>query len=489
MKIQSLYTSVTETKTGLKIPVFSSGRTMESKYNPEREAQNLLDSITESFTFFTVFGIGSGLFISKLALKNPTAKIICVENTKEDLEFLSQFENVQNLQKNTNIIFTSLENLQSSLLNNYIPALYGNMKVIEMLGWKNENTSLHQFIEEELNAALQLISADFSVQTHFGKLWQHNILNNLKYISKQPVKVQLKTQKQTAVIIAAGPSLDSKISYLKEHNSELYIISTDTAYSSLIKSGIIPEVVVSIDGQFISHQHFLHKADSSTVFAFDLCSNNTCVQKAGKNCFFFNSGHPLSCIAAAQTGFPSLYTGAGTVTIAALDLAFFMGFKKIIVLAADFSYIKGKPYAKGTYLDNIYRNSENKLVNAETLFSKLMFRTQLQKIDANTQTTEVLLKYKNSFEKYLTDNGCKWASSNFVYEIENPKGHSTINTEISETVNFSDFNAQLQKNYKNQEYQFLLPYVAFLRNKYKNESFENLLNLAYSYFVRYNNFI
>lgn len=489
MTIPKIYNSIIESKTGIKIPVFLSGRTMESKYNPEREADSLLQTITQSFSFFTVFGIGSGLFITKLIQKFPEATILCVENTQEDLNFLSQFNFVSALKNNPNIILTTVQNLNEMLINNYIPALHGDMKIIEMLGWKNENSQYIQQIQEEINKALKLIAADYSVQTHFGKLWQHNILNNLNYISKNPVDLQIKTNKKTAVIVAAGPSLDEKIEYIKQNISDYFIISTDTAYSSLIKNQIFPEIVISIDGQFISHQHFLHKKTNSTIFAFDLCSNNSCIQKAGNKYFFFNSGHPLSMLASKNMNIISLYTGAGTVTISALDLAFFLGFQNILVIAADFAYINEKPYAKGTYLDGIYRNSETKIQNAETSFSKLMYRTQLKQVNTDSKTTDVLISYKNSFEEYLSLKNCNWSRNGNIYEIINNSSLNKIDFVMNYSFNMKNFYIQAEESYSNQDFRFLLPFIAYLRNKNKNESFENLHKLAYSYFVRYNNFI
>ena len=66
--------------------------------------------------------------------------------------------------------------------------------------------------------------------------------------------------------------------------------------------------------------------------------------------------------------FPNLFSGAGTVTIAATDFAFHCGFKNIQVFGADFSYQNGKTYAKGTYLDVLYHKDENKILNADFLY-------------------------------------------------------------------------------------------------------------------------
>ena len=46
--------------------------------------------------------------------------------------------------------------------------------------WIQENKENIPQIKNDLSLALKKISADFSVQSHFGKIWQHNIFSNLK---------------------------------------------------------------------------------------------------------------------------------------------------------------------------------------------------------------------------------------------------------------------------------------------------------------------
>lgn len=487
MKVNELYNNITESKTGLSIPVFISGKTLESKYNPERESDNLISTITESYNFFIVFGLGSGHFVYKLSEKFPYAKILVIENTNNDFLFLNQFEYVNKLRHNSNIIFSDICSFHTTLLNSYIPSLYGDIKIIERLPWKNENHEILPFIINTLNEVLRLISADYSVQCHFGKIWQHNILSNLKYLSKNPINLKITTEKKIAAIIAAGPSLDSKISYLKKKKSELYIISTDTALGPLLKNNIIPEIVVSIDGQHISQEHFFDCVTNteSTIFALDLCSNPAIVKQKAKY-LFFNSGHPLSNIAATYANLPSLYSGAGTVTITALDLAIKLGFDQIQVIAADFSYRNGKPYAKGTYLDSIYGRSENKILPSEQLFTKLMFRTELKQLNSNQTTTTVLESYRKSFEEYLLKLSYVFKKEDDIYFVSSENNKSSKMTKINSSLKYSEFSNFLEKDFRDGNRTYLLPFISYLRNKTNIKNLEELENLAYSYFVSYN---
>ena len=78
-----IYKEFITAKNGSQIPVFTSGRTMESRYNPERDAENLCNSINEEAAFFLVLGIGSGIFLKLLSQKYPESKILALELYKD----------------------------------------------------------------------------------------------------------------------------------------------------------------------------------------------------------------------------------------------------------------------------------------------------------------------------------------------------------------------------------------------------------------------
>ena len=55
--MKSIYNSILTTKNGSTIPVFRSGKTAESKYNPQLEAQKIVDGINKNCDFFILIGI------------------------------------------------------------------------------------------------------------------------------------------------------------------------------------------------------------------------------------------------------------------------------------------------------------------------------------------------------------------------------------------------------------------------------------------------
>lgn len=498
------------TKNGSQIPVFQSGRTAESKYNPQIEAQRIVDRIEKNVDFIILIGVASGILLKKLTESFQNSVIFCIEISKSDYSFLLSPENnleIRNFQDNYNIHFCTLDEIQQKLCQFYLPVKYNELKLIETHGWVNENNKIMPEIYRKIQNAVNSISLDFSTQAHFGKLWMNNILNNLKLLSVQSNHKQNENSqssfyvntKKTAAIIAAGTTFDNTFSILQEKRSSFYIIATDTSYSALLQHKIIPDAVVSIDGQNVSYNHFLHSDDvSNTIFLFDITSNyKACQYLYEKKCSirFFTGGHPFSALAQnfSDTFFPKLFSGTGTVTIAATDFAFQAGFENIQVFGADFSYQNGKSYTKGTYLDILYHQNENRISNTEFLYDKLMFRSSLEK-KGRIFTTKLLQSYKNSFESFVQQNNYVMKYENSIYSLKQ-KQKNVISTGFlknfsrHQTFNYKNFIDYLKNASLKDLETALLPLAAFFKVNLKKNDYYEILNVAHSYIVEYNNIL
>ncbi|MBR1640642.1 MAG: motility associated factor glycosyltransferase family protein [Treponema sp.] len=477
-------------KNGSVIPVLKNGRTVDSKYNPQKEAESILQGISckTKYNYFIILGIGSGLFIKELSKKFGQSRIIAVERSEKDLDFLLQIDTVKKLKDNANVFFTSADKLSETVCSTYLPAKYEKPEIIEQRAWKNENQDIIELISSNINKALRIISADYSVQAHFGKIWMHNIMTNLQ-LSEKKFEFQIDRSKKAAVL-AAGPSLEKSISKIIENKNSYFVIATDTALQALIKYKCHPDAVISIDGQAVSREHFQNCPNDSLYF-FDLCANPSAAKhiiKKGGKVIYFSSGHPLSSLASDFTdSLPHIFSGAGTVTIAAVDLAVKLGFEKISVLGADFGFWE-KAYTRGTYLHTLYSLSENKLQSLEKQYDRLMYRTPLIITDEK-KTTELLEAYRKSFLEYLSLNSIKYSYQDNEYSLtSNAPSPQTFHS--SSTFNFSAF-LNYCKRSKAEELEIpLLPYVAYLKNRAAADSkFEYLyfLKLAHTFIVRYNN--
>jgi hypothetical protein len=417
---QLTYGGYKNSKTGERVPFFINDSAMYSLYNPLRDAEtfaHVFDGAdgADGARFAVVFGLGNGLHITELAKKEQHLRILVVEHSKENIAFLKKDSSSARVFALPLVTVCSIEDLYSAFLGAYIPSLHGSVRVMYQQAWKNFHPKDCELGTQIIARAAESAKNDYTTQAHFGRLWHRNILLNLALLrGKDGARFELPVHKE-ACVIAAGPSLDKSAHNLLVNRRDKFIIATDTAYEALVKRRITPDAVVTIDGQSVSARHFfksgqdLPREGRTTLFA-DLCCN-PCVPrlffKRGQKVVFTQNRHPLAELAsqyaknrgASQSFLPFISSGAGTVTVSAAALAFKSGFSRVTFFGADFAFLGGKPYARGTYLDNFFA-AASRIVPGETAFGALMFRgeTRACQHEPEAKTTPLLLLYKRSLE-------------------------------------------------------------------------------------------
>ena len=496
-----IYSGTIESKTGALIPLFTDGKPMHSKYNPLAEASSFeaalpQDSKGQKASCIVACGIGAGFHLASLVKAGRL--VFAVEADEESLSFCLQLDSVKELLQYPNFIVCTEENLCSQIVNNYLPQVHGGIVLAPHRAWEDRAIVCCSNIRSLLALALKQVAADYSVQAHFGKLWQRNIFLNLKDFKNENSELFFDTKK-IAAVIAAGPSLDQSLQEIQLHPDKYCVFATDTALSVLQDKGIQCDAVVSIDAQHVSLTHFENLNEKSTkprLCFFDLASCHECIQaarEAGIPTLFVHTGHPLAQLAAEEAYIPRIQAGSGTVTIASCDIARKLGFEKIQLFGADFAYGGGKPYAKGTYLDRLYNKASNKTLPSEQIFSSLMYRTQLIDKDEKTKTTEVLEGYRKTLAEWMSMHSFSQKDKVWICSSK----QETFSFEKSaKDFDFTSFVKkwcfQLEKQFNEKDKKItpyltsLLPLVAYFQAKENQKiGFFELSKLAYSYSLRY----
>lgn len=108
----------------------------------------------------------------------------------------------------------------------------------------------------------KLTVKDISQQTYFlkEKLWFNNFAENLPLIRTGKNVLELHARcAGPAVIVGAGPSIEKFNMLDKLKDVPCHIIATDRMLAPLLKRGIVPEYVLSIDGDPKISQFYLDK--------------------------------------------------------------------------------------------------------------------------------------------------------------------------------------------------------------------------------------
>jgi hypothetical protein len=263
---------------------------------------------------------------------------------------------------------------------------------------------------EAIQRAIEKVSSDYSVQAYFGKRWFANIIRNLRAANLQNRSVP---PIREAAICAAGPSLDDQIPRLIElvdqkKKRELFIISADTALGALLRKGLKPDAVVSIDCQHISYYHFMGIDCKNIPLFLDIASPPMLAGFSDLP-FFFSGGHPLAAYVSQEwRPLPLLDTSGGNVTYACLSLAENLGAQRITVYGADFSYPSGRVYAKGTYIYPYFERRQERRSPLEALLSSFLYRSPFLPAEDGSHNggagvpvyeTATLRSYRKRFEQ------------------------------------------------------------------------------------------
>jgi len=354
---------------------------LHSMIDPIREAQRLVSTIGK--TDFVIFlGLGGG-FAPQAALELTNSNIVVIDFDKDGIAELFANRDYSKLLNNDRVsvlVDLNEDEIKSFVIENFTPALCGGIKTFPLRTRIEHDKSKFEKAASAIQQAIEAVSGDYSVQSHFGLRWFSNIIRNIKNMQTENFFVEKKENPiQEAAIVAAGPSLDTQISSLAEfktHNG--FIICADTALGVLLHNNIEPDAVVSIDCQHISYYHFIgvNIRGKKIPLILDIASPSLLCGLSSFTPVFFSGGHPLTrYISAHWRYFPHLDTSGGNVTYAALSLAETLGAKHITLFGADFSYIHSQTYARGTYIYPYFNRKQNRLSPMEAQMSAFLYRS------------------------------------------------------------------------------------------------------------------
>jgi hypothetical protein len=351
---------------------------LHSLVDPRKEGKRLVSTLgTEGFLI--LFGLGGGFHV-EAALERPgTEEVTVVDFDIHGVaELLSSREyiGIFNDPRLRLLVDPSRETLEKHILDRYKPGICGGIAVLPLRTRTDLGRPLFTEAGEAIKSAIDVVSADYSVQAYFGKRWFSNIIHNLHHAEQSaPALPPIRN----AAVCAAGPSLDTQLLRLLEKKKRPFIIAADTSLPCLLNAGLEPDAVVSIDCQHISYYHFMAGLPKHTLLFLDLASPPLVASRSSRP-YFFSGGHPLTrYLSRYWRPIPELDTSGANVTYAALSLSEYLGARNVELYGADFSYPLGVSYARGSYIRTLFENRQNRCASLETLHSAFLYRTPLSK--------------------------------------------------------------------------------------------------------------
>ncbi len=383
-------------------PLGNGRRALESGFDALAEAQRWATDVKPDSALIVLGGAGAAVWLA--VLERDPSLVVVVEPRAEVWQNLFTLRDFTGCLSQSHWYAACAEpsDWLKWLSGRYHPLWDGSL---EVRFWRPATLedALWERHKEAFARAVHSWSGDFSTQARFGARWYRNSLLNLSFL--QPLESgvlrdKLTTAPQGCIVAGAGPSLELALAdkanqglLLGRPGNGWLLLSTDTALPALLLQGYTPDLVLCLDGQLPSAQHFHAPLPSGLPLLADIAALPL-FHRLGVKVIPFLSGNPLGAVIRRfYPGLPQLDGSCANVSGLGLVLAARLGARKTLLWGADLSYPQGKAYARGTYPYALHGQRTNRCSPLETrLASSCYGATDLRTVGPERRYTTPLLR-------------------------------------------------------------------------------------------------
>jgi len=295
-----------------------------------------------------VYGIGLG-YLFKRAYISSESKIIVFEPIIEILRFVLEYvdfsgefsdervyitDNISDISNKLQKEFLSGDRVEFLFLNNY--ALISQ----ETLG--SLTSKVFEIIKDRKN--------DETTIFNLSRIWTENFIKNiLNFSEMRPMGYfEDKFADKTALIVSAGPSLNTNIEQIRENQDKFIIISVGKALGLLANAGIVPDFAVFADARYCMHQCKGHEdVIEKTNLILLSKSDNYCYNlKSNSKILYLSDGDSTTDLFKNPANkSPGIYKSGSSVSIISYYIAKILGFGRIIFSGLDLGFVEDMTHA------------------------------------------------------------------------------------------------------------------------------------------------
>lgn len=468
LQIKELKNDIIVSNTCLREPNLTfNGVPLHDNYGAETEAKNIFAKVENTpVSMHVVYGFGLGYLFQQFALNSKGIVIVYEPNLEILASTLEIADLTTELSKKNVFVCSDLDEFKKCYRTNY---LYGANTVISFLP-----TYKKMFGEELTKFANQvnLLMGAVIIDNNYIKTKLcasvKSVCSNIDLLVNEPPIMSYKDiyKGKTALVISAGPSLDKNIETIKKYRDKAIIFSVGQALGSLMKNGIKPDFVVSIE--LINTVQQLESFDISDVDLIVEPITYVSIHKIkAKNIISYPSKTSIANLIWAQYANidSSGCKSSGTVSYTALYSAKILGFKNIALVGQDLAYLDGKCYSSGAKIEGLEYEIDP-ITGKAKVFAKdfELFKKSLYPKNA-TLTEEQMIAGANRFLE-------ERINSNLIF-VDGIKGNKLPTS--SDYASFIEEFASFAKKYNTEINLYNTSLDGALIEGFKNESLESIL--------------
>ncbi len=403
------------------------GEALASKVAPDKQAERLLESHNIKDTdVIILIGLGNPHIFTRInALIKPGQVFVMLGDDPTLVSLLWEKGLKDVLEVAGRHIFSGEPFFGMGL--NYLEALpidrVSGLKVI-----RNPSDITRSSFFTEAEARIQSVfsakMSDLLTKFEFERLWVKNSIWNLLQVAKTPpARYQISDLKDklvgySALLVSAGPSLRKNLPYIKEIRNKVFILSCDTSLKVLLKEGITPDGVVTLDAQTNSFFHFMGENLKSIPLFADLVSSPTLLREPMFQSVIHSvtakfqvdaEGSLVREVTAGGELAPSVFDdvgdiqSGGSVATTAFDMLRYMGFAEIYFVGQDLAYSGREIHSTGTHHNEKWLTMVSRKQSLERINEVIIRKRETKdvpSVNGKTVLTDYVLElYRHWFEE------------------------------------------------------------------------------------------
>lgn len=369
---------------------------LHSRYNPQGEAERYINSLSFNgkIRFFILIEPGLGYIIAPLKKKVPDAKIIALHAAEHNSAEHNSAE-ANGLKRPDSEWSPGTGISIQDFLEREIPD--SEATEIRMLEWRPALAvygGAYLSLVEETARFIKRADANTRTLNAFGKRWFRNFFKNLGLIRNVicPVPFSL-----PLLVTGAGPGLEEVIPAIREKSrrSSFFVLAVSSSAAALKAGGIVPDMVISTDGGPWAAFHLFECYRGGSA-ACPLAVSMTAAlpsQCGAAPVLPISDGSFWQTLILKELGIPFfVLPQRGTVSAAALDLAFALTESEIFITGVDLANRDIQSHARPYSFD---RFLEERACRLNPVYSQTYRRSSLLKAGGSYGI------YASWFEKQL----------------------------------------------------------------------------------------
>lgn len=416
--------SIQETRSGHPTLVFHDGKRdvrLHSAFDPVTEAGRAVAQFDPGkATVIVVCGLALAYHVEALIRMHPGRAVIAIEHDREVVA--KALETHPGLAGAITAV-TEKSGLSAALEEMDLSSFRGSAVYVH----RPSHALYSDFYDEMVRDLAQMISSklsDLLTRIEFEELWITNIFRNIHHMFlAAPVSSMFGRFKgYPGIIVSAGPSLRRNARELARAADRALIVCVDTAYKILLRHGITPHIVMTLDAQKHSVRHFLGAPPGRSFLLADLVScpailrdypGSAIVSTTSKFYTGADGSHrrettaTIDWIESRSFGVGDIQSG-GSVATSAFDLLLNLGCSGIVLAGQDLAYTGREIHCSGTHHNEEWAPRITRLYNLDTINQAVIRKRKIKRVEAFGGNGEVISDFVfDLYKSWFEDSAAK----------------------------------------------------------------------------------